>query len=104
MPCILSCRIMAETAHVLMAAPREGDAACLSGRGWCMCSSAARPACDAHWVVLTTKILTMTLPVLRGVCQMHLTCVQGCCAGVCSVSVCNSTRGLVLRCTPVCDL
>ena len=32
------------------------------------------------------RILTMTLLSLYRVCQVHLTCVQGCCAGGCSAT------------------
>ena len=42
---------------------------------WCLCNSAAGSACDAEWVVLTKRTLTMILMGLRSACQVHLTCV-----------------------------
>ena len=52
---------------------REGGAAYLSccASVWCLCGSAARPACDAHWVALTGRTLAITLLGLCSACQVH---------------------------------
>ena len=61
----------------MMAGPQDGGAARPSCCGRCLCCSAAQPVCDAHWVALTEKALTMTLLCLGSAGQVHLPCEQG---------------------------
>ena len=63
-------------------------------RGWCLCSSAARPAYNAHWVALADRTLAITL---LGPCgaRQGLLCWSR--AGIlCRSVLCDSTRDLAM--------
>ena len=55
---------MAVQQFLLITAAREGGAACPRWCGWCLCSSAARPACDALWIALAEGTLDLALTLL----------------------------------------
>ena len=68
--------------------------------GWWLCSSAARPACDAHLVALAERTLMLTLLSLCCAGQVRVVCVQRCCAGGCYATwlvgcFCSSLQCLV---------